>query len=192
MTNTQSFEDLIDSENNDVPVLDLLTREDSMLPTDEEFIRAWKDLRPTQRRYVVARQASRTQTEAARMANVSVETVRKWPQWVHDIADYVGDHRAQTVLRLIQNASLKALEVKMEALDSPDERVRQEAANFILGHTIGKPGATPLIANEGDGPQNVHIIIPHNDRENLPPSRLMHEHQLPVILEASDDLDEEE
>lgn len=98
-----------------------------------------KVLTTDQIRYVIARQETSTDKEAARKIGVSNSTVSVWGEPVKRAVQLMaidGVHVAREILR--RNLP-KAMAVKAAGLESDNEKVRQDAATEIIDREMGKP-----------------------------------------------------
>ena len=109
-------------------------------------------LTPMQRRWVFARLETNSDREAALMVGVHEGSVSRW----HKNSDVVRravqalDRERQrmvftetanvqaSAMTALQRAVLEAVKVKVDALKSRNERIRQEAASEILDRVLGK------------------------------------------------------
>lgn len=100
-------------------------------------------LSETQRRFVIAFLAGGAKTieEGARLAGISPSTVYAWKDSARilSIVDEIRRVPEQWAMALMANAVVKAVQVKIEALDSESEIIRQRAASEILDRVLGKP-----------------------------------------------------
>ncbi len=117
-------------------------------------------LTPNQIRFVIARQETTTDKEAAESIGVKPDTVRHWKSRGDapiDDAVQLMAHDGLTVALHIRRRSLgKAMAVKTAGLDSDDERVRQNTATEIIEWEMGK--AMQPTKQEMDGELTVRVI----------------------------------
>jgi hypothetical protein len=110
-----------------------------------------RELSPEQLRWVVARLECNTNKEACRRARVAEATLYRWGDVVHRAVDVLARDGVRTALELRRRALAKAMLVKVDGLDSRDQRVRQQAATEIIEWEMGKAAATVDLRSEGKG-----------------------------------------
>lgn len=91
--------------------------------------------------YVMARARTDNDTSAMREAGVSRGCFYSWPEEernnLNNIAQQVKRETATIALMKLQSAAVKAAEVKIAALDSRNDSIKQHAATEILDRTVG-------------------------------------------------------
>lgn len=101
-------------------------------------------LSPEQLLFLEKRLLTNSNTEAARLANLDINTVNHWPEFVRVDAIKLlrldGVHLARELRR---RALPEAMTVKVSGLRSRDERLRQNVATEIIEWEMGK-ATTPI------------------------------------------------
>jgi PBSX family phage terminase large subunit len=98
----------------------------------------FKQLSRNQLRFVVAMQDHKTKTDAAKALRIPVRTVYNWPHYVDEAIEYVQRDIANSAIAMRKQALVKAMAVKINALESKDERVQQAAASEIIEAELAK------------------------------------------------------
>lgn len=122
-----------------------MTKTDANQKVSELF----QQLSNTQLRFVVAMQDHKSKKDAAKALKIPVKTVYNWPSFVDDAIDYVQRDIANAALSIRKKALVKAITVKVDGLDSKDERVKQAAATEIIEAELRNIEA--LMDNDGPG-----------------------------------------
>lgn len=112
-------------------------------------------LTPMQIRYVIVRQECATDKEAAEAIGIKPDTVYHWPQIVREAVRLMARDGVVTALHLRRRALSKAMLVKVDGLDSKDERVRQAAATELIEWELGRAAQTNK--NEHSGHMSIDI-----------------------------------
>ena len=93
-----------------------------------------------------------TKGEAAAAIGLTADTVYRYPAYVDEALQLARADIHQAAIAMRQKALMKALQVKIDLLDSTDENVRQKAADSIIEWELGKATAkTEINAGEGTG-----------------------------------------
>lgn len=121
------------------------------------FAELWAKLTPTQKRFAVAMQEHPTKKDAAEAIGISPQTAYNFNGDVDAIIDFMVNNIALATLGIIQANATKAAQVKVEGLDSKDEKVKQAAATEILDRQLGKPTQRSEITGK-DG-EALHITL---------------------------------
>ena len=117
-------------------------------------------LTPNQIRFVVARQDTTTDKEAAELVGIKPDTVSHWKS--RDGAPICAAVQlsaldSETTARHIRKRNLaKAMSVKVAGLDSDDERTRQSASTEIIEWEMGR--AQQGIKHSGTGEDGEVVI----------------------------------
>ena len=120
--------------------------------TSEEFREVWQSLNHNQKRYVLARLDFPTKKEAAKAIDIEPNTVYRWGDEVEQAIDLLRNDISNAAIEIITQATAKAAIVKVDGLDSCDEKVRQAAATEILDRNLGRPvQRNELTGAEGGG-----------------------------------------
>lgn len=106
----------------------------------------------TQLRYVVARNESKSDKEAAETIGISPATVKGWENKLQvDEAVRLMLSDGVIMARSLRRRNLaKAMAVKVSGLDSEDEKTRQAAATEIIEWELGKPQNKTDITTGGE------------------------------------------
>lgn len=91
-----------------------------------------------QLRFIVALQEFPTKKEAAEAIDVKPDTVYRWPESVEKAAELMALNITESALVLRKKALVKAMAVKLAALDSEDESIRQKVATEVIEWELGK------------------------------------------------------
>lgn len=105
-------------------------------------------------RYVVARQEHDKIKDAAKACHLSPSTVYHWPPIVEEAAKLFALDGLTTAMHLRRRALTKAMLVKIDGLESRDEKVRQAAATEIIEWELGKA----LQRGEISGPEGRDLL----------------------------------
>jgi ActR/RegA family two-component response regulator len=96
-----------------------------------------------QRKFATALFYSGNIAEACQATKVGINEYNGWPAAIREGLDEIVAIYYQNVLEvaasMLKNAVLKAVQVKVEGLDSENERVQQEVATEIIQHVFGRP-----------------------------------------------------
>lgn len=136
-----------------------------LLPQDKDFLKRWHSLTSSQRHWIIERQASKTDAEAARAAGLSLHTVRGWPSDVRAMATEVSTYLGEQALELMRAAMMKASYTLIQQMDHHDPRVAQKAAQLILDYTMKQMASDQERQNAYNDNRQVNIYLPDNQRE---------------------------
>jgi hypothetical protein len=103
-----------------------------------------------QLRFLAAMADCSTKAEAAEAIGLKPNTVYKWPDIVDEALELQAAERVETARAIARKYLTKAMMVKVKALDSPDEGVRQRAATELIEWQLGKAAQTNLNENTGE------------------------------------------
>lgn len=131
------------------------------------FAELWAKLTPTQKRFAVAMQEYPTKKEAAAAIGITPQTAYNWNGEVDDVVNFMINNIALATLGIIQANATKAAQVKVEGLDSKDEKVKQAAATEILDRNLGKAvQRSELTGADGkDFPAIKFIQVPRSEND---------------------------
>jgi len=101
-------------------------------------------------RFVVALQEYPSKREAAEAIGLKPDTVYRWNGEVEEAARLMAQERLEMAKALRRNSLIKAIMVKLSALDSNDEGVRQKAATEFIEWEMGKAGQKVDLNNGGE------------------------------------------
>jgi hypothetical protein len=104
----------------------------------EEVAAKLAQLSPEQKRYVVARLRTNTRGEAAIQAGVKPDTMYHWPPIVEECVDLLLIDTVATAKLLMVQALAQAVSVKLQGLESLDEKVRQGVATELIDRGLGR------------------------------------------------------
>lgn len=123
-----------------------------------DFAELWSKLTPIQKKYVVAMQEWPTKKEAATAIGLSPQTVYNWNGEVDAVVEFMANNIALATLGIIQANATKAAQVKVDGLDSKDEKVKQAAATEILDRQLGKAIQRSELTGANGGDVRVKFI----------------------------------
>lgn len=114
------------------------------------FSDVFKKLSKDQLRFVVAMQDCNSKKEAAKMIGLNPNSVYNWGDEVDDAIMALALDITQSAREMRKKALAKAVAVKLAALDSDDERIRQAAATEIIEAELGKAKQAMDLTTGGD------------------------------------------
>lgn len=97
-----------------------------------------RTLTTNQMRWVIARQETATDGEAATAIGLKPDTIYRWPETVKRAVELMAHDGVITALELRRRSLAKAMAVKVAGLDSGDEKIRQAVATEIIEGELGK------------------------------------------------------
>lgn len=100
-------------------------------------------------RFIVALQEYPSKREAAEAIGLKPDTVYRWNGEIEEAARLMAQERLEAAKALRRNALIKAIMVKLSALDSDDESVRQKAATEVIEWEMGKAGQSLDVTSGG-------------------------------------------
>jgi len=101
-----------------------------------------RQLTPEQKRYVRWRPWCNSNTEAAKRARVSINTVNSWRKAgtpIDEAVALLSDDGIVMAGEILHDAIVEAAEIKVAGLRSRNERMRQDVSSEILDRKLGKP-----------------------------------------------------
>jgi hypothetical protein len=105
-----------------------------------------------------------TKGEAAQAIGVTADTVYRYPDVVDEALRIARENIHRAAIAMRQKVLMKALQVKIDLLDSKDEAIRSKAASEIIEWELGKATArTELSAGEGTGIMFVWVDADEKD-----------------------------
>lgn len=116
---------------------------------NKKIAELFQQLSNNQLRFVVAMQDHKSKKDAAKALKIPVKTVYNWPSYVDEAIEYVQRDFTNAALSIRKKALVKAMAVKVDGLDSKDERVKQAAATEIIEAELENIDA--LLNNEDKG-----------------------------------------
>lgn len=130
------------------------------------FERLWSQLTPTQRKYVIARQKHATKVDAATSIDVDRTTIYKWGPEVEACVEALQLEAARGAIGIMQQGLAQAASVFVDALDSPSERTRLEAAQAIVERFLGKTKQEVDLHHSGKVEATpITVYLPANHRD---------------------------
>jgi len=105
-----------------------------------------------QMRFVAAMQHTASKKEAAEAVGLEPNTVYKWPKIVDEAILIAAKQREESAREMASKYLLKAMNVKVGALDSEDEVLRQRAATEIIEWNLGKATQKQEVTGKDGGP----------------------------------------
>lgn len=152
---------------------DILPSNQTIIPNNEtletEIRRLLSNMSPQQVTYAVALIYTKDHKDALLSCGISEETYKSWPENIQqdceEIANIVVFDTLVLSRRLLREAVLQAVLVKMAGLSSPDEEIRQKAATDIIEWELGKAG-TKNAQTKGDALLKLYEAISPDDWNN--------------------------
>lgn len=126
--------------------------------TKERLSRVLSLLSTAQIRFVVARNETKSDKEAAELIGISASTVKGWEDkaLVDEAVRLMAFDGVITALELRRRNLAKAMAVKASGLDSDNEKIRQDVATEIIEWELGK--ASQKIDQNNSGDLTIRII----------------------------------
>lgn len=120
-----------------------------------------KQLTSTQLRFVIARNDSKSDKEAAEIIGISPSTVRNWDnkEVVDEAVRLMLVDGVITARELRRRNLAKAMAVKVSGLDSVDEKLRQSVATEIIEWEMGKAQGSVDVTSKGEQIQYVNVGV---------------------------------
>ena len=126
------------------------------------FSDVFKKLSKDQLRFVVAMQECNSKKEAAKMIGLNPNSVYNWGDEVDEAIMALALDITQSAREMRKKALAKAVAVKLAALDSDDERIRQAAATEIIEAELGKAKQAMDLTTGGD---KIFVTLKSGDEE---------------------------
>lgn len=130
-------------------------------------------LQDKQLAYVISRAKSVSTAEALRNAGLGKNVYYKWPEeereQLEEISFRLQREQAVQALLILQDATKKAAEVKVEGLKSRDEKIKQNVATEILDRTVGKASDKIDITSGGEPIVKVEYVNNPYPIADVPP-----------------------
>jgi len=104
----------------------------------EQLSAVLAQLSTDQIRFVVARQQYATDKEAAEKVGIKPDTVYRWPDAVKEAVQLMAADGLIVAQEVRRRNIAKAMMVKVDGLDSKDERLKQNVATEIIEWEMGK------------------------------------------------------
>jgi hypothetical protein len=104
----------------------------------EELTGKLSQLSPEQKRYVIARLRTKTRADAAEQAGVKADTVYHWPPLVDECVNLLLLDTVAAAHTLLAQSLAHAASVKLQGLESQNEKVRQGASTEIMDRNLGR------------------------------------------------------
>jgi hypothetical protein len=139
------------------------TKESIGKSTSERLQEALTALTPNQLRFVVALLDCKSKKEAAEAVGLEPNTVYGWNGNIDQAYELFRLYRTEAALEIGKNALVKAMMVKVKALDSDDEGIRQRAATEIIEWQTGKAVQKQQISGDDGGPITIRVVYDEPD-----------------------------
>lgn len=97
-----------------------------------------RQLSVTQLKYLSERVLCDNDTEAAKRIGVDPNTIYRWPPIVQEALKLMHLDGVHLALELRRRALSKAMQIKVEGMDSKNERIRQAVCTEIIEWNLGK------------------------------------------------------
>ena len=123
----------------------------------------WLLLNENQRRYCVARLEHTSKKDAAEAVGLSEHTVYKWNGECEEVIKLLQEDAIQSAVVMIKNALAKAAMIKIDGLDSEDEKIRQAVASEILDRQLGKSVQRSELSGPNGGPIETYANLSDAD-----------------------------
>jgi len=105
--------------------------------------------------YVMARSKVNSDAAGFRDAGIGKTTFYSWDskerEKLNSLANRIKHETAFQAMMILQSATEKAAQAKVEALDSRDPRIKQAVATEILDRVIGKATSTVQVTGANGG-----------------------------------------
>jgi|PlaIllAssembly_1097288.scaffolds.fasta_scaffold490866_3 hypothetical protein len=140
----------------------MMTNESTPNDTDSSALDdILKQLTITQLRFIVARNESKSDREAAEMIGISPSTVKGWDNKAQvDEAIRLMLFDGIVMARTLRRRNLaKAMAVKVAGLNSVDEKLRQSVATEIVEWEMGKAQGSVDVTSKGEQIQYVNVGV---------------------------------
>jgi len=120
-----------------------------------------KQLTSTQLRFVIARNDSKSDKEAAEIIDISPNTVKNWENkaLVDEAVRLMLVDGVITARELRRRNLAKAMAVKVSGLDSIDEKLRQSVATEIVEWEMGKAQGSVDVTSKGEQIQYINVGV---------------------------------
>jgi len=126
-----------------------------------ELAKILNQLTITQLRFIVARNESKSDREAAEAIGISPSTVKGWDNKAQvDEAIRLMLFDGVIMARTLRRRNLaKAMAVKVSGLDSVDEKLRQSVATEIVEWEMGKAQGSVDVTSKGEQIQYINVGV---------------------------------
>lgn len=122
-----------------------------------------------QLRFIVALQEHRTKKDAAISIGIDPIITYRWPAIVNEAAKLLSIETLEVAREMRKKALTKAMNIKIEGLDSENERIKQDAATEIIEAELGRSPQAIDLTSKGKGLQDRTIRLEelNNDELNI-------------------------
>lgn len=120
----------------------------------------WPQLTWNQKRYVAIAHQHPDKASAAKALRIKAQTMYRWPEIVDEAAELVMGDLIEIAKTELQGAVLKAVQIKIEGMDSKGKRLQQDAATEIIDRVLGKPTQRQDITSNGE---QIIYYLPEKD-----------------------------
>ena len=124
--------------------------------TSERLSEILPQLSKDQLRYVIARQEHPTKKDAAVSIGMKANTAYNWNGLVEEAVELMALESVESARIMNRKVIPKAMAVKIAALDSDNEAIRQKAATELIEWMTGK--APQPLTGEGGGPLAIAMV----------------------------------
>ena len=129
--------------------------------SEADFAQMWQGLSHNQQRFAVAMLDAVSKKEAAIAVGLEPNTVYGWNGDVDAVVAFMRGQACESALEILVNKVVKAAMVKIAALDSADEKTRQDVATEVLDRVLGR--AKQSVKHEGTGDGGALLVEYVND-----------------------------
>lgn len=129
--------------------------------TDENFEEIWCTLTRSQQRFCIAMTTCKNKTEAGKLAGIKDNTIYSWGSCINPVIDYMSLNKARSAMAMLEAGIILAVDKKIQALNSRDEKISQGAATEIINKVLGKDKQTNTRSNDD-------TVIPNGFTINKP------------------------
>ena len=115
-----------------------------------------------QKRFIIARQETSTDKEAAEAIGIKPETVYRWRQEqspIDEALSLMAHDGLVMALHLRRKSLAKAMAIKVGGLDEEDNRLRQGVATEIIEWEMGKAGQKMELSGKDGEPLAIKAYI---------------------------------
>lgn len=127
-----------------------MTEENLKKSTSEQLSELLPQLSKDQLRYVVASLDYPSKKEAAEAVGIKPNTVYGWPPIVEQVVQMMALEATDSALAIRRRNLVKAMMVKVGALDSDDESIRQKAATELIEWEMGRAQQNLDVKSDGE------------------------------------------
>ena len=126
---------------------------------NNKFQSIWRKLTRNQRRFVVGMTEHGSKKSCALAMNLKPPTVYGWPGYVDEAVELYQEHIVDVATVVLADAIAEAALVKVDGLESGDERIKQKASTEILDRYFGKAKQRTEHTGEDGGDIVINVKI---------------------------------